>query len=201
MTPLLLLFVCFQGIRCYTVMTFYKRIKPGLTWPPLNNVYMLRVCAGVAKAFFTESSLRITETRGELWVQRPKEQMVDIQNLPKNCILGPFLCVESDSFIKLSWSPKTVRAPHPPPAASDRRGAMASGSYRMVVSHSGTWLWGPFLLTVRDWLFLPHPNLFIAPGAWEGMGNKDLQFGLNLKIKWLICVLLNVQNVQQDFVY
>lgn len=52
--------------------------------------------------FSTESSLRITEARKELWVQRPKEQMGYSQNLPKNCILGPFLCVESDSFIKLS---------------------------------------------------------------------------------------------------
>jgi hypothetical protein len=168
----LLLFVCFQGIHCYTVMTFYKPIKPGLMWPPMSNVYMLCVWAGVAKSFFTEGSLRITKARRELWVQSPKEQMGYIQSLPKSCILGLFLCVESDSFIKLSWSPKTVWAPHPPPPTSDRRGAMASGSYRTAVSHAGTWLWGPLLLSVRDWVFLPHPSLFIAPGAWEGMRIK-----------------------------
>lgn len=77
---------------------------------------------------------------------------------------------------------------------------MASGSYRTVVSHAGTWPWGPFLLTVRDWLFLPHPNLFIAPGARREGENKDLQFGLNLKIKWLICACKR-SNVQQDFTY
>lgn len=81
---------------------FYKPIKPGLTWPPMNNVYMLCVCEGVAKSFFTESSLRITEARKELWTQRPKEQSGHVQNfLPKrfqaNCILGSILCVESDS--------------------------------------------------------------------------------------------------------
>lgn len=77
-------------------------------------------CEGVARSFFTESSLGITEARKELWIQRLKEQMGHVQNLllkrfQANCIFGSILCVESDSYIKLSQSSKDCQNPTPNP--------------------------------------------------------------------------------------
>lgn len=118
--PLAVAFCLFPRYPPLHSHDFYKAIKPGLTWPPMNNVYMWCVCEGVARSFFTESSLRISEARKELWIQRPKEQKRHVQNfLPKRfqvtAYLGPFCVWKVTHILNYPEVLKTVRAPPPTP--------------------------------------------------------------------------------------
>lgn len=203
-TIYLLYLVCFSNEPLAFAFCLFPRYPPLQSWLFINPssqawrghwwiMYTCCVCKGVAKSFFTESSRRITEARKELlWIWRPKEQMRHVQNLlPKrfqaNCILGSILCVESDSYIKLSWILKTVRAP--PPTPNNLRQEGSSGLWSLQDT-------GESLQYLAVWSIFVNGAGLVFPSTSKSIyctrntrkyENKDLQFGLNLNIKWMIC--------------